>query len=110
MIGSSDKSRALYTMVVLELLLLVSFWAAQRSLFPFLATDRFGVPLWLEQMLDSLYKCVRGSLSKIKSKEIIRLRITQGIEEMCAASNEEQNMVIRKWHELQQDGLTQEGH
>jgi hypothetical protein len=60
--------------------------------------------------LDGLHKCVRGSLSKIKSKEIIRLRITQGIEEMCAASNEEQNMVIRKWHELQQDGLTQEGH
>ncbi|KAJ6025255.1 UDP-glucosesterol transferase [Penicillium canescens] len=60
--------------------------------------------------LDGLHKCVRGSLSKIKSKEIIRLRITQGIEEMCAASNEEQNMVIRKWHALQQDGLTQEGH
>jgi hypothetical protein len=38
-------------MVVLELLLLVSFWAAQQSLFPFLVTNHFGVPLLLEQAL-----------------------------------------------------------
>ena len=50
--------------------------------------------------LDGLHKNVRGSLSKSKSKEIIRSRITQGIEEMCAASNEERNMVIQRWHEL----------
>jgi cytochrome bd-type quinol oxidase subunit 2 len=51
MTGSSDKSRALCTMVVLELLLLVSFWAAQRSLFPFLVTNHSGAPLLLEQAL-----------------------------------------------------------
>ncbi|KAE8407340.1 UDP-glucose,sterol transferase [Aspergillus pseudonomiae] len=53
--------------------------------------------------LDGLHKYVRRSLSKSKSKEIIRSRITQGIEEMCAASTEEQNMVIQRWHELQRN-------
>lgn len=50
--------------------------------------------------LDGLQKNVRSSLSKSKSKEIIQSRITQGIEEMCTASSEEQNRVIQRWHEL----------
>ena len=50
--------------------------------------------------LDGVYKHVRMSISKSKSKEIIRSRITQGIEEMCTASSEEKDRVIRKWHEL----------
>jgi hypothetical protein len=51
--------------------------------------------------LDGLHKHVRRSVGKAKSKEIIQSRITQGVEEMFAASAEEQNMVIYTWHELQ---------
>jgi len=51
--------------------------------------------------LDGLHKHMRRSLGKAKSKEIIQSRITQGVEEMFAASIEEQNMVIHTWHELQ---------
>ncbi|KAE8376412.1 hypothetical protein BDV26DRAFT_305613 [Aspergillus bertholletiae] len=50
--------------------------------------------------LDGFHKKLRRSLAKSKSKEIIRLRITQGIEEMCAASVEERSEVIRIWHQL----------
>lgn len=50
--------------------------------------------------LDGMHKYVRRSLSKSKSKEIIRSRITQGIEDMCTASREEKNRVVQKWHEL----------
>lgn len=53
--------------------------------------------------LDGLHKYVRGSLSKSKSKDIIGSRITQGIEEMLTASDEEQRMVIQRWHELHKD-------
>jgi hypothetical protein len=44
---------------------------------------------------------MRRSVGLAKSKEIIQSRITQGVEEMFAASAEEQNMVIHEWHELQ---------
>lgn len=50
--------------------------------------------------LDGLHKWVRRSLSISKSKEIIKSRITQGIEEMVTASNEEQKKVVQRWHEL----------
>ncbi|KAE8334729.1 hypothetical protein BDV24DRAFT_172028 [Aspergillus arachidicola] len=50
--------------------------------------------------LDGFHKKLRRSLAKSKSKEIIRLRITQGIEEMCAASPEERSEVIQIWHQL----------
>ncbi|KAJ5620027.1 UDP-glucose-sterol transferase [Penicillium lagena] len=51
--------------------------------------------------LDGVHKHLRKSLGKAKSKEIIQSRITQGVEEMFAASTEEQNMVIHTWHGLQ---------
>jgi hypothetical protein len=50
--------------------------------------------------LDGLHKYARRSLSISKSKEIIKSRITQGIEEMVTASNEEQKMVVQRWHKL----------
>lgn len=53
--------------------------------------------------LDGLHKYVRRSLSITKSKEIIKSRITQGIEEMVTASNEEQKMVVQRWHKLHHD-------
>lgn len=52
--------------------------------------------------LDGLHESLRNSMSKSKLKEIIRSRITQGIEEMCAATNEERQLIINKWHELRQ--------
>ncbi|KAJ9231410.1 CAZyme family GT1 [Paecilomyces variotii] len=50
--------------------------------------------------LDGLHKTLRKSLARDKSKEIVRSRITQGIQEMCAASHGEQTEVIRRWREL----------
>ncbi|THC93158.1 hypothetical protein EYZ11_007367 [Aspergillus tanneri] len=54
--------------------------------------------------LDGIHKNLRKSLAASKSKEILRSRITQGIQEMCAASPEEQTAVIRKWHALHENG------
>ncbi|KAE8155240.1 hypothetical protein BDV25DRAFT_134987 [Aspergillus avenaceus] len=51
--------------------------------------------------LDGLHKSLRKSLTKNKTKDILRSRLTQGIEEMCEASTEERALVMKKWQELE---------
>ncbi|THD00187.1 hypothetical protein EYZ11_000378 [Aspergillus tanneri] len=50
--------------------------------------------------LDGLHKSLRRSLSRTKTKDILRSRIEQGHQEMCLASTEERANVIRRWEEL----------
>ncbi|KAI9044678.1 putative UDP-glucose,sterol transferase [Aspergillus affinis] len=50
--------------------------------------------------LDGMHKSLRKSLSKSKTKDILKSRIAQGMEEMCLASTEERAIVIRRWEEL----------
>ncbi|KAJ5612873.1 hypothetical protein N7510_006067 [Penicillium lagena] len=47
--------------------------------------------------LDGLHKSLRHSLSKDKLRKIEESRIEQGIEEMCAAPEEEKQKIIRGW-------------
>ncbi|KAE8374927.1 hypothetical protein BDV26DRAFT_30594 [Aspergillus bertholletiae] len=51
--------------------------------------------------LDGIHKSLRNSISKNKTKYILRSRLEQGIEEMCASSMEERALVIKKWRELE---------
>ncbi|KAF5862118.1 hypothetical protein ETB97_012102 [Aspergillus alliaceus] len=51
--------------------------------------------------LDGVHKSLRNSLTKNKTRYILRSRLDQGIEEMCVASTEERAMVIQKWRELE---------
>ncbi|KAL2814363.1 hypothetical protein BDW59DRAFT_177966 [Aspergillus cavernicola] len=50
--------------------------------------------------LDGLHKTLRNSLANSKMKDILCSRITQGLEEMVAASQEERAAVIRRWDEM----------
>ncbi|KAE8349545.1 hypothetical protein BDV28DRAFT_163518 [Aspergillus coremiiformis] len=50
--------------------------------------------------LDGLHKSLRKSIAKNKTKYIVRSRLEQGIQEMCASSAEERAMVIKRWHQL----------
>ncbi|KAE8421311.1 hypothetical protein BDV36DRAFT_280860 [Aspergillus pseudocaelatus] len=61
--------------------------------------------------LDGLHKSLRNSLTKNKTKYILRSRLEQGIQEMCVASTEERAIVIRKWRELEKNhSQHQNGH
>ncbi|KAL4807220.1 hypothetical protein BDV18DRAFT_114470 [Aspergillus unguis] len=50
--------------------------------------------------LQGVHRDISRSLSRSKSKQIIRFRITQGIEEMCNASVGEKERVIQGWHDI----------
>ncbi|RMZ38028.1 hypothetical protein AFCA_002180 [Aspergillus flavus] len=61
--------------------------------------------------LDGLHKSLRNSLTKNKTKYILRSRLEQGIQEMCAASMEERAIVMKKWRELEKNHpQNQNGH
>ncbi|KAF7586636.1 hypothetical protein BBP40_008546 [Aspergillus hancockii] len=61
--------------------------------------------------LDGVHKSLRNSITKNKTKDILRSRLTQGIQEMCEASTEERAMVIKKWRELEENlSQNQNGH
>ncbi|KAL4893237.1 hypothetical protein BDV59DRAFT_28165 [Aspergillus ambiguus] len=51
--------------------------------------------------LSGIHKSLRNSISKSKTKEILRSRLVQGVEEMCMATTEERAEIIRRWHQLQ---------
>ncbi|GAB1194029.1 hypothetical protein APSETT444_003266 [Aspergillus pseudonomiae] len=61
--------------------------------------------------LDGLHKSLRSSLTKNKTKYILRSRLEQGIQEMCASSAEERAVVVKKWRELEKNHpRNQDGH